>query len=86
MAENVVALPGFAVPRPENEPDQEIVSQLEDLLAAAKSGSLVGIAYATVSCNPTRVGSAWHSGIYRHDLAAAVMMLSHRLSYALAED
>jgi hypothetical protein len=48
MADTVVAMPGFQVPRIDREPVANVVEILEDLLQQARRGEVVGLAYGAV--------------------------------------
>lgn len=49
---NVVALPGFSVPRNQAEPVEDVVEIAEEILALAKTGKLRGIGAALVLADP----------------------------------
>lgn len=71
--------------RAPDEPSADIVNELERLLDEAKSGRLIGIAYATYSQQGVQ-GTGWSGEAgTRHPLGTAIMMLSHRYSTALLE-
>ena len=57
MSENVVALPGFAVPTPKGEPVQGVVDLLTEMLELAQAGQLraVGVAYVIDDGAPTPI-------------------------------
>ena len=62
-----------------------VVAALEVLLAEAKAGELIGIAYAGVS-NTGSVGSGWEYSMHSVNLlAGAVMYLFSRFSAKFAE-
>lgn len=69
--------------RTPGQPSKNIIETLESLLDEARSGSLIGIAYATVRENGAQ-GTGWEgeSGS-RHTLGTAMMMLQHRYTEAL---
>ncbi len=77
---NVIAINGGGIP---GEPDAEIITEIESILALAKSGAITGFAYAVTK--PDMVFSTGWVGIAgtRNDLMASVMLLSHRLAAAV---
>lgn len=65
------------------EPSQPIIDQLEILMEEARSGVLIGFAYAVVREDGTqRTGWDGESGT-RHSLGTALMMLNYRYIEAL---
>ena len=80
MAENVVAMPGFSVPRSQSEPIPEVVAVVEELLALARTGVLRGIGAALVVADPQmRTETRLFSGPSpdRYALIAAVSHLRY---------
>lgn len=75
-------IPVYGGRKPE-EPSAAIIETLEGLLSRARSGSLVGLGYCTVSANGEH-GTGWDGEAgTRHPLGAAIMMLNHRYAAAL---
>lgn len=71
---------------PPDEPVSVVVLELEGLLAAAKAGTLRGIAYATCYKDGEQ-GTGWaHDMGYLHIMGTSVMMLNFRYAEALFED
>lgn len=68
------------------EPNEEIISILEGLLEAARSGELCALAYATVKTNDV-LGTGWAGGSgTRAPVAEVIMMLQHRYVAGLLDD
>lgn len=80
VSDNIAELRPGCDPR---KPSADTIEDLERLLADARSGHLVGIAYATVNRDGSQ-GTGW-SGIAgtRHTVGTAIMMLFHRYSAAM---
>jgi hypothetical protein len=80
---NVTVLPGCAVPVPEGEAIPSIIELLEGLLAEAKSGTLTGVAVATVrreAGGRSRAGNMWEDASgERGELITAVNWLAFRM-------
>lgn len=82
---NVAYFPGNSIPRDGVIP--EIVEQLEHALAQAKNGELVAVALVKVRRQPRGFAQGWHTEPgTRHDLAAGVLAIHHRVGAALNED
>lgn len=80
----IAYFPGSSIPRADAIP--EIVDLLKDALAQAENGDIVGIALVTVRRQPRASFTSWHTEPgTRHDLAAGVMGLHHRVGAALNE-
>lgn len=80
----VTALRGCPIPLPDGEPDQKIVSKLEELLEKAKSGRIHALAWATYSAaDMTTYG--WETGDSGFQLAAAIVILNHDYARMLSE-
>lgn len=76
MAE-ILTIHGSGVVAP-GEVYEDVVSALEELLAKAKDGSLLGIAYATVS-DQGGIGTGWMAAAgKRNHLGVATSLLQHR--------
>lgn len=73
--------------KPANEVNDRLVEHLETMLAQAKSGQLVGAAYAGVYADGSgRTGWERPSGLIMHDaLAAGIMHLQYRYAKAMVE-
>lgn len=79
---NVVKLKGETLPE---EPDQDIIAKLEQLLELARSGNLRGIAYATVASQLV-LGTGWvGTAGTRYPLSGAIGMLHTRYFNGLLE-
>lgn len=65
------------------EPDKDIIKELEELLAKAKSGDLIGFAYAEVLSNQDQ-GTGW-CGVAgtRHPMGTAIDILQLRYVQAM---
>jgi len=87
---NVTALPGYVVPVPEGEAIPRIVELLEELLAEAKSGVLIGVAVATVRRGPggrCRAGNMWEDATgEKGELITAVNWLAFRMMRQLDDE
>lgn len=84
MSENVVALPGYSVPS--NAPVGRVVEILEEALADARSGRIVGVAVVAVERQPLAVTHEFHGEHdSRHHLMAGVMGLHYVLSKMAGE-
>jgi beta-phosphoglucomutase-like phosphatase (HAD superfamily) len=70
-----------------NEPDENIVAHLEELLAQAKEGRIIGIAIASNMVNDTTETTleTW-GGSHVIRLVGALEALKHRLLVRLHED
>lgn len=80
MSDNVVALPGFSVPRSQSEPIPDVIEICQELLELARTGKLRGIGVAMVCADPqlitdTRIFSGPSPD--RYVLIAAVKHLSY---------
>lgn len=60
------------------DPQQSVITLLENLLADARSGYLVAIACATVMPDGG-TGYATHAGVHETALTASVALLAHRV-------
>lgn len=80
MAAKLSTIHGGSIP---GAPDPEIIADIERLLGAARSGELLGFAYAGVTISNVQI-TGWN-GIAgsRHPLSSAIMMLGHRYAAAL---
>ncbi|TAL43833.1 MAG: hypothetical protein EPN91_05610 [Salinibacterium sp.] len=83
MSENVVALPGYSVPTTEAIP--EVVAILEEYLAKAREGKVVGVAVVTAERDPAAFDSAYHASDHKHTLAAGIMALHWKIASRMAE-
>ncbi len=82
MPAEIKTIHGGRIP---NQPSTSIIEDLERLLSDAKSGRLVGLAYATASEDGVQ-GTGWTGEAgSRHPLGTAIMMLSYRYSAGLLE-
>lgn len=64
-------------------PSTGIIEDLERLLSEARSGRLVGLAYATAN-EDGKQGTGWAGEAgSRHPLGTAIMMLNHRYAAGL---
>lgn len=82
---NVVAMPGYSVPRVQGEPIADVVEICEELLEMARSGKLRGIAAALLEADPQILTTTrYHCGPSpdRCCLIAAVAMLDHNIKTA----
>lgn len=81
---NVVALSGVVLP---GEANEHLVAELEDLLAAARSGDLTAIAYCTVLRSAGVTGTGWVRGDEStvNALSTGLLMLTHRYAQGLME-
>lgn len=91
--DNIVALPGYQVPQIDREPVADVVKILEQLLEEARSGELVGIAFATVRAKfgteaaALSAGAGWEHGHgAKHALITAIAVLDFRTKQSLNED
>jgi hypothetical protein len=83
--EKVVALPGYSVPS--DAPVAEVVKILEEALAQAKRGRIIGCALVTVEKQPLTNVFAYHAEHpSRHTLMAGVLGLSWRLGRSAGEE
>lgn len=82
MNDKVISLKGGPLP---GEVNPEIVTRLEMLLEQAKSGSLIGFAYATVRTNDVSA-SGWDGMACRNSLGMAINFLQHRYVVACMEN
>lgn len=79
--DNVVALRDAPIP---GKPVEILVECLEDLLARAQAGEIIGFAYAvTEPAGATATGWRGADGT-RHPLCSAIAVLQHRYTEALA--
>lgn len=77
---NVATIHGGRVP---GQPSEAIIETLESLLVEARSGRLIGVAYATC-CDDGKQGTGWDGEAgSRHPLGTAIMMLHHRYADSL---
>lgn len=67
------------------QPDEDVVNILEALLERAKSGDLIGIAYATTNTNGDQATGWCGVAGTRHPVGTAITMLQHRYHAALME-
>lgn len=78
MSENVTSLrgnhPGLFV---RGEPDESLVTRLEELLRDAKSGHLRAVAIARVTADRSII-TGWDGQCDHHDMTAGVAKLFHR--------
>lgn len=80
----VIALPGYSVPS--NEPVARVIEILEEALAGAKSGQIVGVALVAVERQPLAATHEFHGEHYsRHHIMAGVMGLHYALSKIAGE-
>jgi hypothetical protein len=77
---NVVALPGYSAPS--TEAVQEIVDILEEALADAKSGKIIGLAIVTAYRGPLR---AVHQSHAAHDSSHTVVAGAAGLMWSLGK-
>lgn len=78
-ASNVVALPGYTAPS--NEPVTRVVEILEDALALAKSGQLIGVAIVEVTKDPMQFATTFHAEhSSRHSLGSGCLVLAHKVA------
>lgn len=84
MAEAVPIRPGLLPPERAAEPNADAVKEIEDLLAAARAGEIIGIAY--VASHPADLTSFnWAGRVVRATLGGLVL-LQHRMCKADLED
>lgn len=86
---DVVGIRGALAP---GQSSESIVETLEILLAEARAGTLVGLAYATVrtsgAVNNWTLGTGWDGEAadgLRYRLGSAIHMLDHRYTMAMLE-
>ncbi len=79
MNENVVGLRGVANCLPPREADAEVVALLEDYLAQAKAGDVVGVVIGIVRPLHVGIGSQWAGSATGHDMMAAATALQSRV-------
>jgi hypothetical protein len=85
MSENVVALPGFSVPRAQGEPIERLIEICEELLAEAKTGKLRAVGIAKVIADPQMLTEVeFFSGPSpdRYALVSAVRQLDCQVAVA----
>ena len=81
----VVSLFGGPVPEVQGEADQELVEELERLLAQARSGAVIGVAFvATHSDLATQSG--WVGSIERLSSPGEIDILRHRVIASVIDE
>lgn len=80
---NIISMYGAAVPGVAAV-DDEVVAELNRLLTEARDGTIAGFAIAIV--RPTGISTTWAGRPDMHRLLAAVSMLTHRISTAVAAE
>ena len=84
MTDNVHALPGYSVPS--HEPVAEIVKMLEETLALARSGEVIGVAIVRATRQPRAFETNYHGEqSCRHTLAAGVLALGYQFGKELSD-
>lgn len=82
---NVVALSNFSVPT--NDPVDRVVEILEEILAQAREGKVVGVAVVSIERDPMTFVTTFHceqSG--RHSLGSGVLSLGYQIGKIFSED
>lgn len=85
MSENVIALPGFSIPTPKGEPVGEVVEILEELLALAQAGQLVGLTASYVLDDGTECMCIDHRLACRQNSSFALSASLRRLNHYFDE-
>jgi hypothetical protein len=66
--------------------DQELIETIEGLLARAKDGSLLGIAYVAIRTDNV-MGTGWDGAPgTRARIAEGIMVLSHRYAQSVVDE
>jgi hypothetical protein len=66
------------------EPKEEVIDMIEGLLARAKEGQVVALAYACVRPDGT-AGTGYNEGLQGMQLIAATAILAHRITGDFAQ-
>ena len=83
--DNIVPLrEGTFVPEKHYEPQPEVIAELEELLAEARAGAVVGVAYATYYSNNT--SNNRYVGFLSRSVVGGLFAVMSRVSRLLDED
>lgn len=81
---NVVGIHGAEVPT--GEPVKEVVAVIEEMLAKAKTGKIVGVAMVVAEIDPVLFETAYFGAHgSRHTLAAGVLALGYQFGKRMTE-
>jgi hypothetical protein len=81
---NVVALGNFSVP--DSGPVAPVVEILEEMLAKAREGKIIGVAVVAAERDPLAFETVFHGGqMSRHTLAAGVLSLHYQFGRNMTE-
>lgn len=72
--------PGVEPDPPKGEVNADVVETLEKLLDRARSGEVIGIAYAVQ--HPERMTSYWRAGFCSRAILGAMLLLQHEMCAA----
>jgi hypothetical protein len=82
---SVIALPTFSVPS--DEPVARVVEILEEALAKARSGKVIGVALVCAERSPESFLIEYHAEqSSKHSVGAGVLAMSVKIGRALSED